>query len=794
MSNPAPNLPPLPPRTFGLKCLLGALGIVGACSGLPAMAAELQSDNLTATPPSEKLNAQEACLPDWITPRPAQWPTPDQRALATLSRDTTSSNDFFAQPIQIRADQLEQPNRDQLLFQGDVQLLHPQALLQAQRLALDIPSKQANLFGQVQLLQAQFSLTAEQVVLQPNAVQIEQAHYQILPSRAYGDAQKIRLDQNRERAFLDQANLTTCRLDSKGRKDWSLQAEQIEIDRPAQRVIARDATLRVRNLPVFYTPYLNYPLNDRASGLLFPEFGNYKALNNMERTQYLKLPYFFAIAPNFDATLTPIFLSQQDLALDNELRYLGEVGPSLQRLNLKTGVFRSEETGEDPRWRVAIQNQQQWGEHLSAQINWNQTSDRNVYNDVPFETADINATHAPQQAQITYQRSHFSAYALHSGYAELINFQNNYEKRPEVGLRYAAPLDQIFALPVGQLSWDLQTQMTDFQLKNPEANRAEGRRWHSQASVQFRENRAAGNLNAQLNTYYTDYALEDPVNGDRQRFLPQAVLGAGLVFEQPLEVGKQNYRQTLEPRVQYLYTPYQAQQHLPLFDTALRSLDFSNLFALNPFVGNDRIADSHQVSVAINSRFIDSYGKERLNLGIGQSYRFEASRVLQEAGISGDSGASDLYTLAQLSLDHLRLHSTLVFDPQEQTISASSHRAFWEINSENQLFINHLKLPQSNNNSLIQTTESLLVGGFRQLNPNWQMSILGNYDLKQDRIAESELALRYDNCCWAFAVSAQRTQLENDLYNDSIRFQFELKGLSNHDTALNRNLSNLFNF
>ncbi|MBO1922904.1 LPS-assembly protein LptD [Thiomicrorhabdus sp. 6S3-12] len=785
MSNIGPHfqlhsIPHLKRKT--LVCTLAALGFVGAA---PVYSVEEFADK------TELTAEQKACLPALITPRPEVWPKSDlSEKVGPMQEDEALLN----QPIRIRADDLQQQGKQSLSLSGDVELEHPKIRIYSDDLQVDLENKRAQMQGNIRLLQEQFSLTAQQLDIDEQNLKIGPNRYQIIPSRAYGESDAIEVNQQKQRAELKSASLTTCKLNSKGKKDWDLQAREIVVDQQKQRVIARDATLKVREIPIFYSPYFDYPLNDRASGLLFPEIGSYKALNNDERTQYIKIPYYFALAPNYDDTVNIIPMSQQGLALDNEFRYLGNLSGSRQRWEVETSLYRSDESlseAENPRWRMVVNNQQQWGEHVNARINWHQTSDANVYNDAPIDKDYTNATRAPQEMQLNYQSERFSAHALYSGYEKLINFQNNYEKRPEVGMQYRQPLNALTnsALP-GDLDWYFNSQVTDFRLKETDTSRAEGMRWHNQSGLRYQQRKTYGQFNAQLNAYYSDYQLDNSVVESEERFIPQAVIDGGLIFDRPVSVAGKTYTQTLEPQIQYLYTAYREQNQLPLFDSALRSPDFSNLFALNPYVGSDRIADTHQVSVALSSHFIDASGKERLNLGIGQLYRFTESKVLAEDGFNGDSGASDIYTKAQLNLDALRLHSTLVFDPQQKEFTASSNRVFWQVNERNELFINHIKMDQTSS----QANESLMLGGYSKLNQNWQMSLVTNYDLDLNQTVESQLSLRFDSCCWAVSATAERTQLANDLYNDSIQFQFEFKGLSNNDQSLKKNLSNLFNF
>ncbi|BBP45368.1 LPS-assembly protein LptD [Thiosulfatimonas sediminis] len=737
---------------------------------------------LAAAPNPTEMTFTQTCLPDEIATRPDGLFEPSDAQLST---------DLQNAPLKISADRLSQTRTQEISLQGAVQLQHPQVTIRAEQLEINPQTRQAHLKHGVRLWQQNLTLLTEDIQINPPLLSVAANQYQIFPSLAYGQSQSIRLNQSTQSVELYDASLTTCKTKSDGTKDWDLQARKLQINQQKQRVIAKDMTLRFKNVPIFYSPYLDYPLNDRASGLLFPEIGSYKALNNNKRTEYVALPYYFALADNYDATLTFIPMSENGLALDNEFRYWGAIGNSEQRLKLDASLYRSDESISDednPRWRIGLQNAIRWNPNLTANIDWQQTSDANVFNDAPIARELTNATKATQMARIDYHQQGLHGYLLYSGYQPLINFANNYEKRPEVGVHYqqALPNEHLS----GKLNWYFSSQATDFRLKTRELNRAEGLRWHNQSGIKYQLRQPYGQAQAQINGYYSDYRLEQNPIHNEPRLIPQLSLNGGLIFERALTFNHQTYRQTLEPSVQYLYTGYQRQNQLPLFDSALRSLDFSNLFSLNAYVGADRIADSNQVSAALTSRFIDQQGKSRLELALGQGYRLSESQVLIEDGFDGSQGASDIYSKVQFNFDKLRLYSTVAYAPKEQTVRASASRIRWQPDEKNALFASHIKQRQE----ALYASETIMLGGLSQLTPQWQFSLVGNYDTDLQQWVETQVGIRYDSCCWSTTMIAERTQLENDLYNDSIQIQFELKGLSSPNKALQKQLNNLFNF
>ena len=110
---------------------------------------------------------------------------------------------------------------------------------------------------------------------------------------------------------------TTCRCPDDGRDPWVIRAEQAELEIGGYGT-ARNTVVDVLGVPVFWLPWMRYPLlTDRASGVLFPIF------NTSSRTGFdVGLPLFWAALPNLNVTFTPHWLTKRGFKPDLELEYL----------------------------------------------------------------------------------------------------------------------------------------------------------------------------------------------------------------------------------------------------------------------------------------------------------------------------------------------------------------------------------------------------------------------------------------------------------------------------------------
>ena len=739
---------------------------------------------------------QQPCLPSLIAPLqlPVQSFTKKSQPLAANLRDSKKH---------LEADQLSQPTPNRYLFTGNAKFTQPNLVVLSDRMLFDQGLQQSEFQGHVELHQPEIVLTAEQVKLSETTqtATLNNAQYQILPSRMYGKAGQIQLHQQAETAQLDSATLTACKQQPNQSLTWQLKFKEVEINQQTEEVVASHTSLWIKDVPVLYTPYFAYSLADRASGFLFAELGSIKSVTQADHLQFIKIPYFFNIAPNMDNTLTVIPIDKRGLIFDNEFRYLDRTlslkfdATTLQdQLTSKEGLSTVDSAGNityddkvSQRWGASIQANKNWGQGLTSTLLWHEASDENFYADIPVKSQFKTVTQIPRHLKLNYQKGNLQTYAQISSYLRLRNAPLNYEKRPEVGLRYRQQVDDF--------SFNIQSSVTDFVLPISSNTKPEALRFHLKPSVEYQLNQPYGSVKATLVGNQTLYQMRDDASNTtgastHSLFVPQFALKGGLIFERPMQLFGQSYTQTLEPEVQYLYTPYQAQSKLPLFDTGNRSLAFSNLFALNRFSGSDRIGDANQLSTALTTRFLNQNGRQVADAGIGQIFYFDDRLVGLTDTAPKTAQTSDVFLKLGLNLGALSASSTLQFTQQTYNLLHANSRIKYRSPQYGTLLANHVLT----NRNTTSEKETLSIGGYTQVTQTWQLGAYLNYDLFNEQLYHGNLGIRYDACCWAIEFIAERTQLDNALYNDAFRVQFELKGLSTSEQAFKKVLAKKINF
>ena len=179
----------------------------------------------------------------------------------------------------------------------------------------------------------------------------------------------------------------------------------------------------------------------------------------------------------------------------------------------------------------------------------------------------------------------------------------------------------------------------------PLAGSAEGLRTVINPQVSYPMRGAYWFVTPKASFHATSYQLQtNPIGPESlTRTVPTFSLDSGIVMERPIDWGGRQTKQTLEPRLFYVHTPYRDQSRIPVFDSAASDFNFAQIFTENPYTGNDRIADVDQLTAALVTRFIDGpSGVERLRLALAERFYFSRQRVTIPGLESRTDNRSDL--------------------------------------------------------------------------------------------------------------------------------------------------------
>ncbi len=453
---------------------------------------------------------------------------------------------------------------------------------------------------------------------------------------ARGEAERIDFEGENHYTLFDNI-FTTCPV---GNDDWYVRTDELKLDYDVERGEGRNATVYFKDVPFFYTPWLSFSLNnERKSGFLMPTFGTSSG-NGFEYTQ----PYYWNIAPNMDATISPRVMTKRGLQVGGEFRYLNLGYGGSYDGTLKGEILPSDRLYDSKdRYGISLLHNQTTGNGFSGLINYSKVSDDDYYTDLSSGINSTSQTQLLQQGMLTYGRDWWST---------SVNFQQYQTLQPD---KDNPVLDQYRMLP--QITFNgrrpdfyktdvtLYGQYTNFTMREREQFGTiypDGKRTvlYPQVSLPFVT--PGWYVTPKVGVNYRGYSLSGQASDKPDSVsvtLPIYSIDSGMTFERNSNWFGRDYTQTLEPRLYYVYIPYKDQSDIPLFDTGLADFNFAQIFSENQFSSWDRINNASQLTAAVTSRLIEpSTGNEIMRAMLGQRYYFTKNKVsLSGAAINDEN-------------------------------------------------------------------------------------------------------------------------------------------------------------
>ncbi len=656
------------------------------------------------------------------------------------------------------------------VFRGNAVLSRDGRSLAADELRFDESRGYAEAEGNVVFDDGDLRMESRQghLYLESQTGAFDSALYRYRPMHARGEAGDVeRLGP--EQVRLTGATYTTC---DPGNEDWILRARQVDLDQAAGDGTARGVSLRFKGVPLFYTPYITFPIDDRRkSGFLYPGFGNSDA-SGLD----LSIPYYWNIAPHRDATLTPRLLGDRGLLLGGEFRYLNP----RSRGELDVAYLDDRAFG-DERGALSFRHRGEPLERTTVDVLLNTVSDRDYLADLGGTLDASSTTHLESRADVRYAGSGWNLLTRFQGYQTvdpaIPSEARPYQRLPQVLFQSGLP-----GVP-GGLEGDLRAEWVAFERDDS----LTGQRLDLTPALRMPMRRTFGFLTPEVKYRYTSYRLSGTEPGEPRspdRALPIFSLDSGLFFDRPLQGGRM---QTLEPRLYYLYVPHRDQDALPLFDTGRMDFSFDQLFRDTRFSGADRVGDANQLTLALTSRLIDAgSGEERLRASAGQILHFDDRRVtLEPGGEPVTRGSSSLVAEAALRMARAWYSRAAVqWDPhREQTEMATAQLQYRGAGRRIANLGYRLREDPSRPD---RDLEQVDVSAAWPLSAQWDVVGRYNYSLRDNRDVEILMGFEYESCCWRARVVGRRylTASGDREYNNAIHFQLILKGLAGLGTGL----------
>ena len=763
---------------------------------------------MAAAPASEAAPAIQTHLPPEVAEKPALPPTYSAHAAAGLLRDKNDEATY------VSADRIYGVNDVQLVAEGNADLRKQNRRVTADKLTYWETEKEVEAIGKVRLSQdadiiegpylrmkteqqtgyfdqPSYSITREarKVKTQPGvwdtAVYPGEKPLVNVPVVSVGSGSAERLDfEGKDKFRFTNGSYSTCQAPAGKEPDWYVRADSFSLDYDAEEGVGRNAAIYFQGMPIIYTPWMSFTLNNkRRSGLLTPSLSS-STVNGLSYAQ----PIYWNIGPDKDATFTPRVMAKRGTLLQGEFRYMSPTYAG----TIQGQILPNDRITNKQRDALSLSHIQNFGHGFSGNFQYNSISDYSFMSDLAGSLTSNAQTNLLRQGTITYGASWWSAAMTAQAYQTLQNpnlplVVEPYKRLPQITLnanRSDLPFGSVFNFGSEYVKFRSPTLI-------------EGTRVSAYPQISLPLVTAATYITPKIGFHTSSYDLSRQGTGIPNRIsrsVPIVSVDSGITFERPTEWFNRGFTQTLEPRLHYLYVPVRDQNNIPVFDTGLTDFNFGTIFSENRYGGGDRIGDANQVTAMVTSRLLDTdSGAEIIRGALGQRTYFTTQQVGLPATASTpaevlrtDRRADLLGALSGRIAPNLYADYGVQYNPRLSRTDRQTVSARYQPDAARMI------------NASYRYTRDLLgqvdVSTQWPLWKRWSAVARVNYSTREKRLIENLAGLEYDDGCWAFRVVVQQYATAAQTTQRALMFQLELKGLSsigvgdNASSLLKRNI------
>ena len=669
--------------------------------------------------------------------------------------------------------------RNQLAkFNGNVVLVNKDHTILADELAFNRETYSLLAEGNIQYQNDGINIFADNIDVSQSSQQttLSNTSYQLNDNPGHGSARELSISTDGTLALID-STYTTCVGE---RPDWQITASEINISVKENIGQIYHARISVFDIPVLYLPYFSFPVtNERKSGFLYPSIKT-SSQSGLEITT----PFYWNITEDFDATLTPHYMSKRGTQLLTEFRYLS---------GQQSGMFDIEylnkddeiKDNNDPRYLARFQHIGTFSNNFRAYIDFTTVSDDNYLVDIGSKQYNDNDNYLYQVAELSYFGENWQTTMKVQDFEVLGNNQASFKTLPQIELQLYQPLNY------ANSQFELYSELTRFESSNKE--RVNANRYHVEAGVSFPLSSPAWFLNSELKILHTYYeqekiALGSLLEEEVSRTLPKVRFHGGFNLDRTMTLFDSQYTQTLEPQIQYLYVGDVDQSNIGIYDSTTLQDNYDGLFRNRRNSGLDRIAAANQYSWGLTSRILNAENTELLRFSLGRiTYVDNFNSLSRDDSTLRESAlAADLFFRLNYQW---QISSDLQYNTQSSLVNKSQINVDYRFNKNTNIQLNHRFTRDVSGNRLEQAS---LVTNF-PLSKDWKFVGRATHDLIQNRSFETYVGLQYESCCWAIRLVHHRHIISNfdtqdflnenrDEFDSGFMLQFVIKGLNGQQT------------
>ncbi|HEU0203098.1 MAG TPA: putative LPS assembly protein LptD, partial [Burkholderiaceae bacterium] len=322
----------------------------------------------------------------------AQTPEADARPLLRLERSLGAGRAPSEEPTPVyaRADRARGELEERVILEGNAEVRRAGTVLRGDRMTYTVATDEVEVEGNARIFSDGTVFTGPRLAFRIDAQTgtMPEANFSYAPRQGRGTSKLIEFLG--ETVRVTDATYTSCR---PGDDAWWIKANRLDLHRVEELAVARGAAIYFQGVPIFASPYFQFPLGDRRrTGLLTPSFSV-----NSKLGPEVEVPWYWDIAPNRDLTLAPRFMSRRGVLLQSEARYLE---PRFRGI-LDFDIIPNDRVDGGSREHVSWRHDYVHSSGVASGINYNQVSDDRFF--VDFSRTIVGAATAvlPQEAFVS---------------------------------------------------------------------------------------------------------------------------------------------------------------------------------------------------------------------------------------------------------------------------------------------------------------------------------------------------------------------------------------------------------
>jgi LPS-assembly protein len=665
---------------------------------------------------------------------------------AVYANPNTLSNE---DPVLLEAQDVGYDQQKQIVVaRGAVEVVQGDTILRANQLTYYQGQNVIRASGNVSVLQPTGDVYfAENVELTENLKQgvIKQFRARLSDNSVFAAREAKRF--NAYQSELKQAVYSPCKLCKGEDPFWQLKASRVKIDQLEETITYQNARMELMGVPVFYTPFLSHPTPDAdaKSGFLIPEYSQSSLLGTT-----VKVPYYWRIAPNQDATITPWYTSDDGPLLAANYNHL-----------LDNGSFKFSGSATEPSKRNATGQKIDGDEfrgHVYGLGNYYFSDHWQTGFDVNVATDDTYLRRYNFGSQnVLFSRGYVEGakgrnYALLQGlHIQGLRATDDPDTTPQVfptveGYYETNPFASGARLFTGANAQYLsRNQGVDQQ------------RFSTTSGATVPVVTDGGQVFTATASLRNDvYKITDaktalrpqPHDENETRNIPQAALE----WRYPLMRHVDDASLTVEPVVLAVAQPTGNNQVvIPNEDNRLTELTDTNLFAINRFGGLDTVDSGSRVAYGLRGNYLMA-GGDAIDALLGQNYNTDADTPFPNSDEAGRHLSDLIGRIAYLSSPFTLSYR---FALDQETFHANRNEISSTVNYRGAyLQTAYLTLED---NRFVSSREEAYVNSVLPLYAGWSLQGGMRRDLRLNQMVNNQLGLLYTNECFNMLLGWDRS-------------------------------------